>query len=155
MTRELVKVLFELDPADWHGESGENLWAKPLADTEEVFEIENSPFFAKGVSYLDLVRAVERDGQYRFAGSVALSGHSTYRLIIGKHQEAFETWWKRLHELNCSFESGDFQGQRLLAVDVPASTDIFAVYKILEEGKKREIWLFEEGHVGHSLRGQG
>ena len=37
-------------------------------------------------------------------------------------------------------------------MDVPDATDICEVYKILEEGQKDGVWMFEEGRVGHPLR---
>jgi Domain of unknown function (DUF4265) len=150
---DLVKVRFKLDTADWHGHSSETLWAKPLKGKADVaaLELENSPFYCKGVSYLDVVRARYRDGQYEFAGVVSRSGHSTYRLIIDQENVAFRLWWKKLQDLGCTYESGEFRGKKLFTVDVPVSADIYAVYRVLEEGEKEKIWLFEEGHVGHRL----
>lgn len=154
MNDAFVKIFFKLDSADWHGSPSETLWAKPLscADKAAAFELENSPFYAKGVSYLDVVRAVKRDGQYEFAGTITPGGHSTYRLLVDHAPDAFEVWWKKLQGLGCTYESGDFQGKKLFTVDVPATTDIYAVYRILEDGEKQNIWMFEEGHVGHPLK---
>ena len=60
----------------------------------------------------------------------------------------FKKFWKPLQEIGCTYEKG--MG-RLYAVDVPSSTDIYRAYKLLEEGKKNNIWEFEEGHCGHTL----
>ncbi|TMJ23045.1 MAG: hypothetical protein E6G95_20135 [Alphaproteobacteria bacterium] len=56
MARRLFKVRFELDPSDCHGTGSELLWAAPAADPG-TFELQNSPFHATGVSYLDIVAA--------------------------------------------------------------------------------------------------
>jgi hypothetical protein len=56
MARRLFKVQFELDPSDWHGVSGERLWAAPATDPGTI-ELQNSPFHKQGVSYLDIVAA--------------------------------------------------------------------------------------------------
>jgi hypothetical protein len=50
-----VKIAFPLDSQQWHGHSQERLWATP---TERgVIILNNSPFYADGVSYLDTVSA--------------------------------------------------------------------------------------------------
>jgi hypothetical protein len=58
-TSNLVKVAFELVASDWHGCPGEKMWAKPLVGLPGLIsaKLENSPFYVKGVSYLDVVRA--------------------------------------------------------------------------------------------------
>jgi hypothetical protein len=106
------------------------------------------------VSYLDLVKGVDHGGQYEFAGTLAPSGHSTYRLIVDKDSCEFPDWWQRLHSLGCSYESADFMGKKLFSVDVPETANISDVYRVLEEGERKDIWLFEEGHVGHRPKDQ-
>jgi hypothetical protein len=154
MTSNLVKIHFELNPSEWHQTPGETLWAEPLIGAGEpaAFRLENSPCHAFGVSYQDVVRAVERDGMYEFAGVIAHSGRSTYRLVVDQENDVFWEWWKKLQDLGCTYESGDCRGMRLYAVDVPAEADIHAVYAILEKGEEQKIWRFEEGHVGHPLK---
>jgi hypothetical protein len=151
-----TKIRFALDSADWHGSSSETLWATPMpgSDRADLFVLENSPFYAKGVSYLDVVRAIEQEGGYEYADTVAPSGHSTYRLLIDRPSAAFDGWWKKLEELGCTYESGDIAGKKLFSVDVPAETDVYAVYKILEDGEKQRVWIFEKGHFGHPLKGK-
>ncbi len=57
--------------------------------------------------------------------------------------------WRRLQELGCTYERAN---RRLIAIDVPPRTDVYAVYRVLEEGEKAKYWEFEEGHCGHPLR---
>jgi len=156
MFDDWTKVHFELDPTEWHETPGEFLWAKPLAGASEqnAFELGNSPSFAKGISYRDIIRAVERDGVLEFAGVIARSGHSTYRLAIEQETDQFREWWGKLQDLGCTYESGECRGMRLYAVDVPPETDIYSVYTILTQAQDYKIWLFEEGHMGHSLKGE-
>ncbi|MEL7521275.1 MAG: hypothetical protein AAGJ80_06605, partial [Cyanobacteria bacterium J06553_1] len=56
----------------------------------------------------------------------------------------------------CSYESGTEKmsdGKKILyAIDVPTETDVYEVYDILEEGEEKDVWVFEEGHVGHPLK---
>jgi hypothetical protein len=156
MNKDFVKICFRLASADWHGSSTETLWAEPLVGTEDAkaFKIENSPFYAKGISYLDVVRAVKRNGQYEFAGVIAHSGHSTYRLLVDPGVTTFEAWWKKLQDLGCTYESGTFEEKKLFTVDVPPTADIYVAYDILEKAEKQDVWLFEEAHVGHKLKDQ-
>jgi len=148
MNSDLVKIRFNLNPTDWHGYASETLWAKALGSVAETyaFELENSPFYCKGVSYLDVVRAIDRDGGLEFAGVVTHSGHSTYRLLFDREDDAFRQWWKKLQDIGCTFEGGDFRGKKLYSVDVPPTTDIKLAYSILEQGEAAKVWMFEEGH---------
>lgn len=155
----LAKVRFELDDADWHNRPSETLWAEPVADsTGGAFRLRNSPFFVRGVSYQDIVRAVPRaDGPgLRFAGVIGYAGHSTYMLLVPPESRDFSAYWQRLSRLGCTFESTHITvspGPRILySVDVPATSDIYAVYAVLEEGERNHVWMFQEGHVGHTLR---
>jgi uncharacterized protein DUF4265 len=155
LTDAWTKVHFDLDPTEWHETPGEFLWAKPVAGAakQDAFELGNSPFFAKGISYRDIVHAIERDGLLEFAGVVARSGHSTYRLAIEQETDQFRQWWSRLQDVGCTYESGECRGMRLYAVDVPPEADIYLAYAIMKEAQDNKIWLFEEGHLGHRLEG--
>jgi hypothetical protein len=47
-----------LDSSDRHGTGGETMWAQPVIGSEwRHFLLMNSPFYPRGVSYLDVVRA--------------------------------------------------------------------------------------------------
>jgi hypothetical protein len=146
----LVRIVFELDSSAWHGNATERLWAEPIGVGR--FRIRNSPFFAFGVSNEDIVFGDDRDGQIYFAGVSIRGGHSTYRLKLparDRQRPAFEEAWKPLAALGCSYEEGP-----VLAIDVPVSTDIYAVYELLKAGAAASAWDFDEGHCGHPLRAQ-
>jgi hypothetical protein len=155
-TNGLTLVFFKLDPSDWHGLHTESLWAEPIAAAHggDVFLVRNSPFYTKEVSYLDVVRAVPgiHIRGLDFAGLIGSRGHSTYRLLVQEDRGEFENYWRKLHDLGCTYESGTVRQGMLYSVDVPDITDIHEVYKILEEGQKNDVWIFEEGRVGHSLK---
>lgn len=147
----LVKINFPLPEEDHaHGVVAENLWAKPLS--EGIYRIENTPFYAYGVSYQDVVAAEENNGKLVYRGVESRSGHSTYRILLqypeGYTDPNFNVAWAPLADLRCTFEVAK---SRWLAIDVPDSTDVFAVYALLEEGERSGLWTFEEGHCGHSL----
>lgn len=153
MSDDLVKICFTLDPDDWHRTPTERLWAKPIHDlAASAFELDNTPFHAFGVSWHDVVRAVEVDGALQFAGVIARGGHSTYRVFLEQDDDTFRAWWDKLKALGCTREWAEIGSGILYAIDVPPEADVYAVYAILEEGKSQNVWEFEEGHVGHPLR---
>lgn len=146
-----VKVLFEVDPMAWHGHASEALWA---ADKKNgLYRLENVPFFAKDVSYGDVVAGSEdSDGNIRFRGVITRSGHSTVRVVGPSEQTAqspFCTSLEELLKLGCRYESGTIQDLAVFAVDVPPSSDIGEVYRALEQGREAELWDWELGFDGH------
>ncbi|MEM6732027.1 MAG: DUF4265 domain-containing protein [Myxococcota bacterium] len=143
----LVKVKFELEPDAWHRSTTETMWATEVTDGR--FRLENSPFYAFGVSYRDIVTAKQNGSTLAFQKAVIRGGHSTYRIIRTSDDDvAFASFWGPIQELGCTYEEGD----QVLAVDVPPKTDIYKVYELLAAGEKAEVWGFEEGHCGHALK---
>ena len=143
MTDAKELVYFELDSTDWHGRSNEGLWAEPVGTTALTYRLMNSPFFAHGVSFLDIVRAVPllHSRGLKFAGVVEHSGHSTYMILAPSNSAEFDKYWERLQKYGLTFESKTMKigGEEkiLYSVDVPDSADIYAIYYILEEGEKK------------------
>jgi hypothetical protein len=154
MAKQLVKVRFELDPQDWHGHGGEFLWASPTSvSVGDEFELRNSPFYAKGVSFKDVVKASPSGNErvFEFESVVRRSGHSTYRLLVEPDSPNFQSYWRTLEERGCSYEWGPITmnvGRRNhYSIDVPPSADIYEVYRLLEKGERDGVWDFEEGHA--------
>jgi len=141
-----VKVTFRLEPGMWHGSATETLWAEPVGPG--LCRLENSPFFAFGVSFQDVVLARVEADLLVFVQAIERRGHSTYRIIprAGRNGDVPERWAK-LREFGCTYEEGP---NGLLAVDVPPETNIFDVYAALQAGENAGVWGFEEGHCGHS-----
>lgn len=147
--RNLKKMTFLLDARMWHGSATETIWVAPLGGRD--YRLENSPFYAFGISYQDIARGKEEAGSVLFDGVVSTGGHSTYRIIKNKDASSqFEKYWLPLHGIGCTFEEG-IDG--LLSVDIPPRTDIHAAYELLERGELNEAWTFEEAHCGHSIKG--
>lgn len=152
----LVKISFELNSEDWHGEYVETLWAEPIAGgSGSAYILRNTPYYVRGISFMDVVRVIKQDRLLRFLDVIEHAGHSTYR-IISADRNSFKNLWCKLELLGCSYESTiqrTSEGNRdLYAVDVPKEADIYKVYQILEEGKARGVWIFEEGHCGHLVK---
>ena len=130
------------------GETVETLWAEK---TEGGYRLLNSPWYAKGVSYLDVVEvAAAADGFLEVTRKIGTAGHSTYRLLIEGDADSVRSW-DEMQSLGCTCEESLKNGFRLLAVDVPPECDINAAYSLMEAGENLGIWQFEEGDVNHPL----
>ncbi|HZB90769.1 MAG TPA: DUF4265 domain-containing protein [Stellaceae bacterium] len=155
----MLKVVFELDPGDWHGASTESMWAEMVWDRSPPQVIlMNSPFHVEGVSFLDTVfvrmERLEKGERFWFAGVAARGGHSTYFVLTEIECPDFPKYWSRLEALGCSYEETDGHtsyGHRMIyAVDVPPETGIHAVYAILAEGERDKVWRFQAGNLEHT-----
>ena len=140
----LTKVLINVEPADWHSVATEALWATPIS--KNTYRLENSPFYAKGYSYLDIVQAEERpnEGFPVVQRVTQSSGHSTYAIWVISGVESngnFAKYWEQLEAIGCSFEGVRSQ---LLAVDVPPATDVEEAFRLMQLGEENGIWYFQE-----------
>lgn len=112
------KVLFRV-PEDDGPAQVETLWATALG--QDKYRIENSPFFAYSVSWLDVVYAPEDEveGFPTFMRVVEKSGHRTIRVIFDPPVESgneSEMVLNKLTDLGCTFETAN---PAYVAIDVP------------------------------------
>jgi len=143
----LDKVVVPLGEDEWHGFGEEAVWARRLGDG--LYEVQNSPFFAKGLAYLDVVRATRRDDRLLVVEVVTPSRHSTYRLLV-KSEAPQSQVRDSLNELvasGCTFESYVESGWTLYSFDVPPAA-IDAAYRVISAAERNDLWDFEEGHFG-------
>lgn len=149
--RKLTKVAINLPPCDWHSHALETLWAEPLGDHK--YRLQNVPFYASGLSYEDVVTAEPVGDQIIMQSVVDRGGHSTYRLYLSNgvtvDSEAFTRHWRPLQSIGATFEQAN---ERLFAVDIPRTTDIYEAYALMQAGEENNVWDFQEGHCGHPLR---
>jgi hypothetical protein len=124
----------------------ENMHAKALPNGN--FILENVPFHAYGISLGDEFSVTTDSERLVFGAVVRRSGHSTYRVKLprGGTHEDFMRYWPDLEALGCGFEGSSADQRHLYAIDVPAGTDVAAVYDLLEQGEEQGRWVFEEGH---------
>lgn len=149
----MEKLAFELGDSTWHGYPVETVWVRVLVNG--LYRLENTPFFACGVSYRDVVEAVRAEsGQLTYRRTIRSGGHSTYRVIPGQglSEADFRAAWRPIEPLGCSFEEARWPFW-IYAIDVPSAADIHRVYGLLERGEAADIWGFEEGHCGHDVGG--
>ena len=147
-TRGLEKIVLVLPSGEWHGYSTETVWAERISDGR--YRIRSVPFYAKGLSFGDVVNTKTHEGTEIMESVSLRSGHSTYRAFVTAPTKVpsteFDRAWRPLQERGCTYERAT---ESLIAIDVPASADVAAVYTLLEAGEASGVWNFEEGHHGH------
>lgn len=131
-----------------HNQDSESVWAEHINDM--LYQIKNVPYYIKGVSYDDIVEINLKSDLLWFKKVVMKSGHSTYRIIFFEKTVKFEStpYWCQLEKLGCTYERAY---HNFYAIDVPETSDIYAVYNVLELGEKEGVWDFEEGDCGHLI----
>ncbi|MBX3476300.1 MAG: DUF4265 domain-containing protein [Brevundimonas sp.] len=130
----------------------ENIHANKIGDRLAV--LDNSPFYAYGVSLNDIVNyKIYEDGRLEFIQVAKSGGHSCYRIRVPGNDGAkeFLKRWPDFERHGCSYEGTFSSGSYYLAsIDVPPSTKIDAVYGLLEEGLRDGIWDFEEANFANT-----
>ena len=124
-------------PADW-----EHLWAEPVG--EMLFTLDSIPFFVRGVSVGDTVRAEWRDGMLVFRDVVDFAGHSTLRVVLFD-MALRDALRHDLSGMGCETELS--HSPALIAVDVPPSASLAALREFLASGEAAGSWEYEEGAV--------
>ncbi len=141
---DLVKVIFELPEPDFDGIRGEGLWASPVG--ENLFELQNSPWHARTVNWLDVVEAVaNKENEWpKFVRVAKRSGHRTIHLYIldagqPKKQEILD----ECNRLGSTYEEAD---GRLYALDFAPNVDLHPTIKYLERLKSEDVadWRVNE-----------
>ena len=109
----------------------ETPWASRIKSDDDLFRLENSPFYAYGVSYEDVIEAKPlgprvADGvpMYEFVRVVRRSGNRTVRFNFGDDKADTPVGRRVLDEivaLGCSYE-GMFD--ITMSVTVPADVDL-------------------------------
>ena len=112
----------------------ETAWAVRVEPGLNHFRLDNSPFYAYGVSADDIVEAEPvADGLYEFLRVVTRSGNRTIRLMFGE-QKADTDYGKGILDgivaLGCTFE-GMFN--TVISVTIPPGVELTVVTRFLTE----------------------
>lgn len=101
----------------------ETLWAFPVGNN--IYCLDNSPFFAYGVSWKDIVQAEpDENGFPFFSGIIEKSGHRTVRVLLEKDSHQVDDLIAKILELGCTCETAF---SRILAVDIPPHVEMQTV----------------------------
>lgn len=137
---ELEKVHIDL-PNHW-AIGGESLWATPLGN--DLYRIENVPFFAYGLNFLDVVLAIsDSDDLIPEIRKVETpSGRRTYRVIFkeGVEREKQIELLATLEQHEASYERADGIN---VAIDIKPTGDHIAVYDQLDSYEEEGYLSFE------------
>jgi hypothetical protein len=110
----------------------ETLWAVRVEAGENVFRLDNSPFYAYRVSAEDIIEGTPvAEGLYEFVRVVERSGNRTVRLMFGEAKAdsaAGRVVLDGLRELGCSYE-GMFN--KFISVTVPPDVRLEEVVEYL------------------------
>jgi hypothetical protein len=141
-----VKVLLRND------EYVETLWAERVGP--DRYRLDNSPFWAYGLSWLDVVEArPDENGQLAFARIVEKSGHRTVRIIFDPGIDEDPEGQAVVDDLvrqGCSYE-GMHPGY--IAVDIPPGVDLIGVARYLTEQGVR--WEHADPRYSDLYPGEG
>ena len=129
---ERVKIEFRV--VDGDNVNVETPWAKRLGDN--LYELDNSPFYAYNVSWKDVIEALPAaDGMLEFKKIIRKSGHKTVRVIFDppvNKSEASKTILDGMVDMGCSFEGAN---PAYIAVDIPPEVDLLKVREYLIKAK--------------------
>jgi len=125
-----AKVLFRV-PVEDGSAHVETLWATAVGD--DTYKLDNSPFYAYGVSWEDVVFAPFKaeEGFPTFERVVSKSGNRTVRVILEttiQPGNESDRLMQGLSALGCSYEGAN---GRYISVNIPPDADIDVVRKYL------------------------
>jgi hypothetical protein len=138
----LVKITAEITGVD--GVEGESFWAESLGD--DLYRLDNIPFYAYDVHYQDVVRAVPREpGSLPIlVEAVRPSGHKTLRVMFDAELEEADV--KRLLEgltaRGVQFEHADGY---FYALNVPPEGDYQGICTLLWNQENAGWLKYETG----------
>ena len=135
---KLVRDSDDYPPADW-----EHLWA---IQQGSWYEIDNIPFFVKGVSVGDVVSVHQKNGELVFDEIIKFGGHSTIRVVMFNAASGYSLRCK-LENLGCATEGSHLPN--LFSVDVPPEVNYSEVIDLLIEATEKEDIDYEEASIQH------
>jgi hypothetical protein len=126
MDNSAVKVLLQ------EGDNVETLWADPVG--LHLYRLDNSPFWAYGVSWRDVVEAQpDSDGMLRMTRVVEKSGHRTVRVILERRADESPEAQAVLDGVVTLGATYEGMNPRYLAIDIPPSVDLHVVAHYLTD----------------------
>lgn len=149
---ERVKVHFPIEVEDgWPPVSGESMWAVHVED--EVYRLENTPFFVRGAAFGDLVQTWRDAEGVLTVVSVKDEGNLTVRLIVRRDGRLEGDLAAAMTMVEKVGVSGEGAAQwSLVALDVPEDADLDAVKAMVVAGEADGLWHWEEGAVNDAWR---
>jgi hypothetical protein len=136
----LEKIHIDL-PNHW-AIGGESLWAEPLGN--DLYKIENIPFYAYGLNFQDIVRATPDSDKFilEIRELIEPNGHRTFRVFFNKsiEREQQENILDSMMEFGITYERAD---KIYVALDLKPDGNYKAIYDKLDELLEKDILAFE------------
>lgn len=144
---ERVKISFRLqqDGDGYPPATTETVWAKKISENE--YEIDNIPFYVRGISTGDIVSVTNEDGELVYERLITPSDTSTLRVIIMDKNNKEKTELnlrKYFIKSGCAIEGIN---PVMFAVEVPRSVNLKPIVEYLAEGEKNGLWGYEEAAI--------
>jgi hypothetical protein len=133
-----IDFLLEPDADGYPPASVETIWAVDLGDG--TYRLDNTPFFAKGVSAEDVVEAPITDGRPTFSIVLRRGGHSTVRVVVFDPTKVADTR-AMLAGLGASSELSHIP--QLISVDIPPEARLEEILRVLAAGESGDRWTYE------------
>lgn len=150
---DYVRVVFRLpdDPAGWHSFGTERMWAVRL--DENRVRLDNIPFHARDVACGDVLSVEADDDGVLWAGGVLeSSGNCTIRVIPADGCLRAEVRQAVLDAFEPLGVDGEGSRTGLVALNVPASSDIEETKATLAQGHADGLWFYDLGSVTEQWR---
>lgn len=138
-----TKIIFPIkqDEDGYPPEGSESMWA---IVNNNVFIIDNIPFFLYGVSFGDTVTAKIINNKLIYETTVKYSRHSTIRVLF--HElEYLKKIRQELIALGCSSEVSHLEN--LISLDIPPEVSIKIIREFLDAYERENIIGYEEAAV--------
>ena len=139
-SKNFTKVHVDL-PRHW-AVGGESMWARALGD--DLYELQNVPFHAYDLNFLDVVEAVAASPDLKPAvlRVVRRSGHRTLRVIFSEPtlESSQISVLESLRDLSASFEKAT---KKLFAIDIKPDGDYQGVCDRLAAWAKDGLLEYE------------
>jgi hypothetical protein len=140
----LVRIRIELAEGQHPNLKSEGLWAEPLGN--DLYRLDNVPFYAYDLHYCDVVRAVARapGSQPTIVEVVRPSGHKTVRISLSPDlaEDDRRRLLDGLSEAGAAYEHAS---GRLYSVDVPPGADYPSICDWLWQLEQGGCLVYETG----------
>ncbi|GAD83570.1 hypothetical protein NCAST_20_01380 [Nocardia asteroides NBRC 15531] len=153
---DYVRVVFRLpdDPSGWHAFGTERMWAVRVGESR--VRLDNIPFHARDVACGDVVAVTADDEGTLWAGEVVEpSGACTIRVIPAEGCLRAEVRQAVLDAFEPLGVDGEGSRMGLVALNVPAGSDLEEVRATLAQGRADGLWCYDLGAVTEQWRAAG
>lgn len=143
----LFKVYFklEIDNDGYPPVSEESIWAKEISGN--LCEIDNIPFYAKGISYKDIICVERGENNNYYKSLYKSSGNSTIRIIFFNSKK-IDCIINKLEKSGCTWEQGETKD--FFSINIPIDIDEKPILEILKNGLLYNDLDYEESNISYN-----